>query len=451
MTLYLFLLYTYFVNKIALGRVQMDSKKTSMNNFGKKGWAIIIFVLFLYMFSSTPPDTLNVTAIFFASHFGLESSNTLLIFSAIGGFAGIPISLIFGMIIAKRGVKWPTIGILVLYALIWFINGQASSVIMYGIIVILITAVSNSINLVSTQQIMSNWFPRKKGIALGWATMGMCFSSAIMVAVFQGMILNVGLSAPFNLMVIISLVLAAITLVWFKAYPEEAGTYPDNEPVTEEETKKNLELIANYKSDWTIRKLLKCKEFWYLILIFGFLFIGLVGTVSQMIPRLISVGMDIRTAILWLTIASIIGIPASFAWGYIDQKIGTKKAVIIFCALWTVMMIIAAVGSAASSLPISVFSVVMYACLLGGLGNLMPSMVIQVFGRFDFAQANKLVVPFVVGIRSFALLIVPIMLEISGVGNETTGFRNVFIVFTILSAIAFILSIIIKDKMIGQN
>ena len=39
--------------------------------------------------------------------------------------------------------------------------------------------------------------------------------------------------------------------------------------------------------------------------------------------------------------------------------------------------------------------------------NLMPSAIIQVFGRYDFAQANKIIMPLVIGIRSCAFLIVP--------------------------------------------
>lgn len=421
------------------------------SNFGRFGWLVILYVLFLYMFSSTPPDTLNVTAGFFANALGLPNSNPLLIFSAVGGFVGIPVALIFGQIIAKFGAKWPTVGILVLYAIIWLLNGQVKSVVAYGVIVTLITAVSNTINLVSTQQIMNNWFPRKKGIALGWATMGMCFSSAIMVAVFQGLITNVGLHMPFTVMAVICLILAVITAVWFKNFPEEAGAYPDNEPISEEEKAANLKLIAEYKSDFTYGKLFKTKELWALVFIFGFLFLGLVGTVSQMIPRLVCVGMPQTTAIMWLTIASVIGIPASFAWGWIDQKIGTKKAVQIFCILWTLMMAVSAVGSFAVSLPVSILSVVMYACLLGGLGNLMPSMVIQIFGRYDFPQANKLVVPLVVGIRSFALLVVPAMLAAAGAGNETQGFFRVFIVFTVLSLIATVIAFVLKDTMIGKK
>ena len=57
-------------------------------------------------------------------------------------------------------------------------------------VVVLLSAVSNSINLVSTNAYMSNWFPRKKGIALGWSTMGAPISSATCIAIFTGIFCN---------------------------------------------------------------------------------------------------------------------------------------------------------------------------------------------------------------------------------------------------------------------
>lgn len=422
------------------------------SNFGKKGWLVIIYVLFLYMFSATPPDTLNVSVEAFGHmRFGMEGQSwqQLLIYSAIGGFIGIPVALILGQIVARCKVKWPTVAVLVIYGIIWFLNGQANSVAMYAVMVVMITAVSDALNLVSTQQIMNNWFPKKKGLALGWSTMGMCFSSAIMVGVFQVLITKAGLSAPFTLMMGICFLLAIITAVFFKNYPEEAGAYPDNEPITEEEKEANLKLIRDYKSDYTFKKLLCSKELWGLTVLFGFLFIGLIGVTSQMVPRLACVGLEKTQAIMWLTISSIIGIFASFAWGWIDQKIGTKRAVEIFSICWTAMMIVALIGMATVNRPITLISVVMYSCLLGGLGNLMPSFTIQIFGRYDFPQANKLMVPLVVGIRSFALLIVPAIL--TGVGEQIKGYTMVFIVFSVLSLISTIIAFALKDKMIGKE
>lgn len=428
--------------------MQNTQKKKGMNNFGAKGWAVVIYTLLIYLFTCVTNDTLNVTVEVFAHVLGV-TSNDLLPMAAIGGFAGVVLSLIVGAIIAKKNVKGPTAVLFVILGVLFVINGQARVLPVYAIAAILSTAVSQTLNLVCTQQIMSNWFPKKKGIALGWATMGMPICSAVMVAVFEGMF-GISIAAPYWLMAVICVLMAVITGVFFKNYPEEAGAYPDNEIVDPEEQKKTLEFLNNYKSPWTVGKLLKSKEFWMLVIIFGFLFMGLVAAVAQLVPRLASLGMSTNTGILWLSIASIIGIPGSFVWGYIDQKIGTGKTNKIFCVCWAVTMILSAIGMAVASVPLTIVTVVLYACLNGGLGNMMPSMFIKVFGRFDFAQANKIGMPIVICLRSLTMIIMPIILAAAG-ANQVMGYRNLFILISVLSVIAAILAFVIKDKTIGTE
>lgn len=422
--------------------------KKGMNDFGKKGWGVVIYTLFIYLFTCVTNDTLNVTTGAFANVLGV-SSNDLLPFAAIGGFAGVVLSLIAGVIIAKKNVKAPTAVLFVLLGLLFALNGQARTMPVYIIAAVLSTAVAQTLNLVCTQQIMSNWFPKKKGIALGWATMGMPICSAVMVAVFEKMF-GIDISAPYWLMLVICLIMALVTIFCFKNYPEEAGAYPDNEPVDPEEQKKTLEFMNSYKSPWTVGKLFKTRQFWMLVFIFGFLFMGLVATVAQLIPRLASLGLDTNTGILCLSIASIIGIPGSFAWGFIDQKIGTGKTNRIFCVCWAITMILSAIGMAIENVPLTLLTVLLYALLNGGLGNMMPSMFISVFGRFDFAQANKVGMPLVICLRSLAMILVPIILTDAG-ANQAMGFRNVFVVISVLSVIAAILAFALKDETIGTE
>lgn len=426
----------------------MGKQRKTDAGFGTKGWIVIIFTLFIYLVTSVVPDTLNVSVSVFADAYNWDS-NKMLVFSAVGGFAGIATSLVFGLIVAKLGVKWPTVVLLALFAVTWLLYGYAGSFVMYGLAVTLATAVCNPLNLVSTQQIMNNWFPRKKGVALGWATIGCCVSSAVMVAVFQKMF-HISVSAPFVLMAVAVIVLAVFAAVWFKSYPEEAGAYPDNEPISNAEREKNLEFLNNYKSKFTLGKLLLTKEIWMLALIFGFISLGLVACVSQMIPRLLSVGIDMNMAILWMTISSVIGIPASVIWGIIDQRIGTLKTVRIFAILWLLMTLSTAAGSAMESILVSSLAVVFYAVLVGGMMNLMPSAVIQVFGRYDFAQANKIIMPIVVGIRSCAFLVMPVMLATAG-ANINSGYRNIFLFCTVLSLVAVVLAFALKGNCIGKQ
>ena len=420
---------------------------SAKTNFGKKGWAVIIFTFVIYLVTAQALDSLNVSVTAFSSAFGWDS-NTMLSFAGIGGFLGIVIAVIFGQVIQKTNVKTPTVIGMFILAALWFFNGQATTLVMYGIALILIIAFSNTVNLISTQQIMSNYFPKKKGLALGFATMGMNISSAFIVPVFQ-ILLGVSISAPFITMSGVMIVLALVAIFWFKSYPEQMGAYPDNEPTAEIDKDKNIAAISEYKSSFTVGKLFKTGQFWLISLIFGLLFMGLIATMIQMVPRLMSIGFSIEEGILWLTVASVVGIPASYLWGLLDQKIGTKKAVNFHCVHWVIAALLSVAGQSTGDAALSMVSVVIFACALGGLSNLMPSMIIQVFGRYDFAAANKVVVPVVIGLRTAMLLIIPVILASTG-ADAMLGWRNVFILVTILCVIALILSFFLSNKTIGK-
>ena len=58
-------------------------KQKGLNNFGAKGWWIVIFVGLLYLISSATVDLLNVTPQLFQAVKGWDQ-NQLLVFSAVG-------------------------------------------------------------------------------------------------------------------------------------------------------------------------------------------------------------------------------------------------------------------------------------------------------------------------------------------------------------------------------
>ena len=84
---------------------------------------------------------------------------------------------------------------------------------------------------------------------------------------------------------------------------------------------------------------------------------------------------------------------------------------------------------------------------------MMPSMFIKIFGRFDFAQANKVGMPIVICLRSVTMLIMPAILTANAMGGnpESMGYRNLFVVISVLSIIAAVLAFVIKDKTIGTE
>jgi MFS family permease len=132
-----------------------------------------------------------------------------------------------------------------------------------------------------------------------------------------------------------------------------------------------------------------------------------------------------------LTLASVIAIAASYVWGFIDQTIGTKKACIIsgcwyMCAL---LIMIFQNGS---------MSLVLLACVfvgfsVGGIGNLIPSMIGSCFGRFGFIEANRVIAP-LQSIRYLGFVIISAV----GVQNLVISYW-IFLVFTAIGTVMMVL------------
>jgi sugar phosphate permease len=419
-------------------------KQKGINDFGKQGWLIILYVLFLFWFSSAPVDLLNVSVDAFA---GIKQwdGNMLLVFSSIGTWLSIVATAVVGGWVAKKGVKTPTVVCLILMGVFMILNGFVNSIPFYGIVVVLMTGISGAINLVSTNTYMSNWFPRKKGIALGWSSMGMCVSSAVSIPVFA-VLLNTthSLVPPYAVFGVIVIILGLITRARIKTMPEEAGAYPDNEYQPEIDREAALKALREYKSPWTAKKLLACPQVWLVTLCFGFLFIALMATMTQFIPRFMGAGFSQNEAMMWLTISGVLGIIGSYLWGYLDQKTTTKKTVVIYAVYMAAMQFLNAIFFTNNA--VSVVLIVLIGILIGGIGNLFPSMVIQIFGRYDFASANSVCVPILTAIRAFTFIIVAAVL------NTTHGdFRVLCTVLGVISVAAVVLSIFLSNKTIGRE
>ena len=85
----------------------------------------------------------------------------------------------------------------------------------------------------------------------------------------------------------------------------------------------------------------------------------------------------------------------------------------------------------------TVLVVVFVGCGIGGIGNLIPSMIGTCFGRFGFIKANRVIAPVNTVIRSTALVI------IGAVG--TMNLTKAYWIFFVCSVIAIILVAMIKQ------
>lgn len=410
---------------------------------------ILYTALLYYFWSGIGSDGLNLYPDSFAALHGWDS-NLLLGFATPAGVIAVVGGILFGRMVIKTGVRKLAGFSLILTGALYAVFGFVSSPVLYFICLTAFCFVSMAFGLICTATLMGNWFPRKKGIALGWATMGAPICTATFVMILSALYGKFGVGIGSLIMGCVIMALGVASFFWVKDRPAEVGALPDNLEDGNEAYLAQMEEIKNYKSPFTIGRLLKDKDMWLIAAGFGMLWMVTVGVVSQFVPRMVSVYAPIigeeaasSKALLMLTIAAVVGIGGSYFWGWLDQKIGTKLASCVYSVSYIVALLLLIFAK------VEIFTyiaVIFVGFGIGGLLNLMPSLVIAVYGRKDFAAANALVSPIASLIQKGAFIIMAVALSASG-GDYTVP----YLIFIGIDVVGLILLFCVTNQCKGSK
>lgn len=405
------------------------------SRFGGWGWSMIVYAMIMYfLFAALSTDGQNLFPAAFAGVYGYDP-NVLLAYATSASIAGIVGGFIFARLLLKFSTRLVSAVSLIVTGAAFCLWGMSANIAMYVILLMVICFFASGFSFVAPT-LMADWFPRKKGVALGWATIGAPLSSAFFVSGFSFLLASAGFQAAFVIVGVITIVIGVVSLFWVKDTPQKAGAYPDNmEPaVAEAFTQQLNEGAAPASKGLTLVQVLKAPNTWLIGAGYGLLWMVTVGVVSQFIPRMMSVGYTQPQALLFLTVSSIIAIPGSYFWGWLDGKIGTKIASVIYSVSYIVALIILIF---ASNIALIWVGSIFIGLGLGGILNLIPSMVISAFGKEGFKQANSLIMTIASLLRVLAFAIMAACLDASG-GSYTLPY-TVFIGADILGAIVLLL------------
>lgn len=340
------------------------------SNFGKHGWWIVIFSILMWAVVCTFTNvSLNVVVPAKAEAIGVDQGR-LLTWSTPAKLISLIGTLLFSKLVVKRGVKM--VNGLLLFLSVAFIAlwGASTSELTYAVGLILMYCTVSSIEVTGGNLLISNWFPRKKGIAIGWATMGAPLSSLIGATLLASLAGRFGgIDKALYIVAGFVLVLGVLNVVTIKNYPEERGCYPDNDP----NSPKRSEMVLH--TGWTWKKTLRLRELWLIAIGNGILAIPTFACVTTIIPTMVMKGYGEGAGFTALTLFALLGFLGSYLCGFLDQRWGTKKTVILICGLTFI-------GIMAFFIPGAIWVfVVINACLTGATSNFPLSMTAQVFGR----------------------------------------------------------------------
>ena len=302
---------------------QIASENMSMKF--SKGWGIILYQALMFFFLiGFSIDGLNIVAPAFAESTGIAYDQVLGV-ATWAGMIGVVAYILIARINVSVGPRLLSGVCLIGAGLSYIFLGHSTTLTTYFIALTLVTCFINGAAYIAGNTLIAQWFPKKKGLANGFTTMGHNCGSAFYVPLISFTIGAFGFANGMSYVAVGAIVLGIIGLVLVRNTPQECGMYPDN--VTREVYEREyFQGNSEDNGGWTAGKLLKTKELWLCALIIGINQLVTTGVMSQLVVRNTSLGFSQEAAVGLMTVCAIIGVCGSYLFGAIDQKFGVKKA-----------------------------------------------------------------------------------------------------------------------------
>lgn len=415
---------------------KLQSENTKAN-FGK-AWAIILYCAVMFWFLiGFSIDGQNIVIDVFAGQYweslGFADQTALhaelLNLAMWAGLIGVIAYFVIGRICVKVGGRTLSAVCLALAGASYIYYGHATDTTSYFIGLTLVTIFINGAAYIGGGNLVTQWLPKKKGLANGFTTMGHNLGSALYVPLIAALIGAYGMSKGMTVTGIAAIVIAVIAYLVIRDTPQEWGMYPDN--VTKDVYEKEYaEFSTENTNRWTVAKLLKTKEMWLVSLIIGINQLVTTGVMSQMVPRNVELGFTQERAVLLMTVCALIGLAGSYGFGFLDQKMGVKTAIRTFLIWYSAAL---AVNYIMNNMIGGYICVMMVGVAIGASANFMVSLPASVFGRHNFDLVYSIYFP----IMEIVLML---NYKINSVALSLTGsLRGAYLVFIALLIVNIVL------------
>lgn len=392
--------------------------------------AIAVFVMF-FLQTFLLVDGTNVFMAYFTGWAATQVSMPI----TIGGYIAIVTTFLVGSWLIKHKGRGMMAALILLTGIATIaLAFSENSYPLYFVCIVVINITAAALLVLGTA-VITNWFNSTRGRMLGFVTIGAPFSTAVCVPVIQRLLMSgVAFSTIFTVFGVAILVFGGLAYACVPYLPEDVGLHADNAaeaPAAQTDT--------GATSKWSLKELVTCKEAWLIMLGFGLMMLVSNCVMPLLFPHFMEIGVDPNTVLNLMTISAIVGIPLSYFWGWLDDKIGTKKACYTL-AVGFLLMSVAMVLAKNGNVIIVAMAVIGIAAVIGGAPNLNPSMIVNVFGASEYLNVNRYLN---IGQNILRLLALVMM---SAIRDLTGSYVPGYVVCVILSLAALVCFIAIRNR-----
>jgi MFS family permease len=237
------------------------------------------------------------------------------------------------------------------------------------------------IGVLATSVLVSNWFLRRRGTALGILFTGTSLGGIVIPLLATPIILKYGWrSAMIAVSLLVWLVLLPGVIFLVKTKPGDIGVLPDGEPA--ESGPESAAVQGSYGI--TLSAALKTPRFWVFALCAALIFYPLFVTTQQLILYLRSprIGVTPETASFLQALMAALSIGGKFLFGFLSDRFSPTRVMLFCCALMFAATLVLFGLSAGTVL----YFLVPFGLGYGGTFVLLQRLVADYFGTRDYSK-----------------------------------------------------------------
>ena len=398
------------------------------------GWWIVLVITILFFIGGAAPFAVVLKQLMAQFHTGRgEVSLSQSITSIAGGITGIFVGRILHRHSPKKFMLWGTI----ISGLCTLLLSLAHS-LLFLYLFFLIGGVAGAFsNAIAMFTILSRWFTRKWGTAIGIAMTGGGIGSIIIQPLVGIIAQNYGWQATY--LFAGSLVLAVnVPLILFvlKDRPESMGLLPDGDKPGETAGLLNGKIVVQPSAKLTntdrnnpLFIYLKNPSLWLMGISFAFVAIGSSAITTQEVSFLTDMHVSDPVAATARGITLGIGAISALASGWLADRLISRYVTILFFFLSMLGMLI--LIPAVSMSQIWPF-VIIYGLGIGAGGTLLPIVTRDIFGAGDFSAMFGFVIVLLAVGNSVGAPLAGFMYDATG------SYHRVFVIITAIYIVAMI-------------
>lgn len=364
-----------------------------------------------------------------ATELGWDASQITIAFTIMMGLAGFAAAL-FGGVVEKLGPRKAAMVAAVLFGLGQGGAGVAilsDSVVLYWLTYGLLSGLGMGIGYIAPVSTLVKWFPNRRGLATGMAVLGFGSGALITAPVAASLMDAIGIANTYFVLGISYFILMMLGALYIA--PPKSG---DVEEATATGKVKTQEL-----AQMSAREAVKTKQFWMLWSMHlinvtsGLMMISVASPMAQEIA-----GLSVASAATMVGLMGLFNGGGRLIWAAASDYIGRQNVFVIFFVIQLIAFITLPFTTNVILFQLFIFLVV--SCYGGGFSNL-PAFASDLFGTKQLGVIHG----YLLTTWSLGGIFGPII--VSTIREAANSYVPVFYVFSILIAISFGISLLLRS------